>query len=100
MELTPERIELLLTITQEPSRRFLSRAYSSGCVKIERRAISSSGPDGEIGRHSGLKIRRPLSGRGGSSPPPGTMESIICFTLPLFFLILIIVLVHVVVHVR
>src|ERR1700730_11789186 len=72
MELTPERIELLLTITQEPSRRFLSRAYSSGCVKIERRAISSSGPDGEIGRHSGLKIRRKQF-RGGSSPPPGTI---------------------------
>ncbi len=29
------------------------------------------GPDGEIGRHSGLKIRRPF-GNGGSSPPPGT----------------------------
>jgi hypothetical protein len=29
------------------------------------------GPDGEIGRRSGLKIRRP-QGRGGSSPPPGT----------------------------
>ena len=28
-------------------------------------------PDGEIGRRSGLKIRRP-QGRGGSSPPPGT----------------------------
>ena len=28
-------------------------------------------PDGEIGRRSGLKIRRP-KGRGGSSPPPGT----------------------------
>ena len=34
--------------------------------------IAREGPDGEIGRHSGLKIRRPLSGRGGSSPPPGT----------------------------
>ena len=30
-------------------------------------------PDGEIGRRSGLKIRRP-QGRGGSSPPPGTNE--------------------------
>ena len=29
-------------------------------------------PDGEIGRRSGLKIRGP-QGRGGSSPPPGTM---------------------------
>ena len=28
-------------------------------------------PDGEIGRRSGLKIRRP-QGRGGSNPPPGT----------------------------
>jgi hypothetical protein len=28
-------------------------------------------PDGEIGRRSGLKIRRP-QGRGGSSPPLGT----------------------------
>jgi hypothetical protein len=28
-------------------------------------------PDGEIGRRSGLKIRRP-QGCGGSSPPPGT----------------------------
>src|ERR1700735_4595546 len=33
-------------------------------------------PDGEIGRHSGLKIRRPLSGRGGSSPPPGTIPQL------------------------
>jgi hypothetical protein len=31
----------------------------------------SPGPDGEIGRRSGLKIRRP-QGRGGSSPPLGT----------------------------
>ena len=30
-------------------------------------------PDGEIGRRSGLKIRRP-QGRGGSSPPPGTNQ--------------------------
>jgi hypothetical protein len=30
-------------------------------------------PDGEIGRRSGLKIRRP-QGRGGSSPPLGTMN--------------------------
>ena len=29
-------------------------------------------PDGEIGRRSGLKIRRP-QGRGGSSPPLGTI---------------------------
>ena len=28
-------------------------------------------PDGEIGRHNGLKIRCPL-GRAGSSPAPGT----------------------------
>ena len=34
------------------------------------------GPDGEIGRRSGLKIRRP-QGRGGSSPPLGTIESIV-----------------------
>jgi hypothetical protein len=34
-----------------------------------------AGPDGEIGRRSGLKIRRP-QGHGGSSPPPGTIESI------------------------
>ena len=31
-------------------------------------------PDGEIGRRSGLKIRRP-QGRGGSSPPLGTIEN-------------------------
>ena len=30
-------------------------------------------PDGEIGRRSGLKIRRP-QGRGGSSPPLGTTD--------------------------
>src|SRR5277367_6884423 len=33
--------------------------------------LERSCPDGEIGRRSGLKIRRP-QGRGGSSPPPGT----------------------------
>ncbi len=32
-------------------------------------------PDGEIGRRSGLKIRRP-QGRGGSSPPLGTKYDI------------------------
>jgi hypothetical protein len=31
-------------------------------------------PDGEIGRRSGLKIRRP-QGRGGSSPPLGTNKT-------------------------
>jgi hypothetical protein len=31
-------------------------------------------PDGEIGRRSGLKIRRP-QGRGGSSPPLGTNKN-------------------------
>tara|TARA_A100001201_G_scaffold83773_1_gene74342 strand:- start:251 stop:493 length:243 start_codon:yes stop_codon:yes gene_type:complete len=31
-------------------------------------------PDGEIGRHNGLKIRCPL-GRAGSSPAPGTKFS-------------------------
>jgi hypothetical protein len=35
------------------------------------RAIATPCPDGEIGRRSGLKIRRP-QGRGGSSPPLGT----------------------------
>jgi hypothetical protein len=33
--------------------------------------VAQEGPDGEICRHSGLKIRRPF-GNGGSSPPPGT----------------------------
>src|SRR5665213_1295950 len=33
--------------------------------------LDSTCPDGEIGRRSGLKIRRP-QGRGGSSPPLGT----------------------------
>jgi hypothetical protein len=33
--------------------------------------LEQSCPDGEIGRRSGLKIRRP-QGRGGSSPPLGT----------------------------
>ena len=39
----------------------LSRQRADGC------------PDGEIGRRSGLKIRR-SQGRGGSSPPPGTRK--------------------------
>ena len=39
-------------------------------------------PDGEIGRRSGLKIRRP-QGRGGSSPPLGTkIKSIALANLP------------------
>ena len=33
-------------------------------------------PDGEIGRRSGLKIRREQS-HGGSSPPPGTIFNIL-----------------------
>lgn len=38
-------------------------------------APGATRPDGEIGRRSGLKIRGP-QGCGGSSPPPGTIESI------------------------
>ncbi len=42
------------------------------CIIME----ASHRPDGEIGRRSGLKIRRP-QGRGGSSPPPGTIFNIL-----------------------
>jgi hypothetical protein len=38
--------------------------------------LSRACPDGEIGRRSGLKIRRP-QGRGGSSPPLGTKDKTI-----------------------
>ena len=44
------------------------RDGASSCRMVPE---SLPGPDGEIGRRSGLKIRRP-QGRGGSSPPPGT----------------------------
>jgi hypothetical protein len=44
------------------------RSNQNACIVPES-------PDGEIGRRSGLKIRRP-QGRGGSSPPPGTIKSI------------------------
>src|ERR1700679_3335436 len=40
------------------------RSNQNACIVPES-------PDGEIGRRSGLKIRRP-QGRGGSSPPLGT----------------------------
>ncbi len=36
-----------------------------------KRLILFNGPDGEIGRHKGLKIPR-LNGRAGSIPAPGT----------------------------
>ena len=55
---------------------------SGGCEILTQRVAgqppcaSSNGqsPDGEIGRRSGLKIRRP-QGRGGSSPPLGTKKT-------------------------
>jgi hypothetical protein len=43
------------------------QSFDSGEHKI------AAGPDGEIGRRSGLKIRGP-QGCGGSSPPPGTIK--------------------------
>jgi hypothetical protein len=51
-------------------------ATSRSCSESAR--IKES-PDGEIGRRSGLKIRREQS-RGGSSPPLGTKKSIIYVT--------------------
>jgi hypothetical protein len=49
-------------------------AYNVICVlKVTIVADSVSGPSGEIGRHSGLKIRRlPEKGRTGSIPVSGT----------------------------
>lgn len=39
----------------------------------------TAGPDGEIGRRSGLKIRRfPEKGRAGSTPAPGTSDGDRC----------------------
>jgi hypothetical protein len=39
-------------------------------------SAQADGPGGEIGRHSGLKIRRlPERGRTGSIPVPGTMPT-------------------------
>ena len=40
-------------------------------VSTQEQGSRTHCPDGEIGRRSGLKIRRP-QGRGGSSPPLGT----------------------------
>ena len=47
-------------------------------VTLQRRyALSSRRPDGEIGRHCGLKIRRfPEKGRAGSTPARGTTKSL------------------------
>src|ERR1700677_4849333 len=42
-------------------------------VSTQEQGSRTHCPDGEIGRRSGLKIRRP-QGRGGSSPPPGTSK--------------------------
>ena len=41
-------------------------------VSTQEQGSRTHCPDGEIGRRSGLKIRREQS-RGGSSPPLGTM---------------------------
>ena len=48
-------------------------------VTLQRRyALSSRRPDGEIGRHCGLKIRRfPEKGRAGSTPARGTTKSLL-----------------------
>ncbi len=57
------------------SRFGMERAIPQAYERMREREFVESGsrcPDGEIGRRSGLKIRRP-QGRGGSSPPPGTI---------------------------
>ena len=49
-----------------------SRRKKVRCLSYHKTCrLSLRRPDGEIGRRSGLKIRRP-QGRGGSSPPLGT----------------------------
>ncbi len=53
-----------------------------GIVLLQPRPpIMRAGPDGEIGRRSGLKIRGPVKGCTGSTPVPGTRPS--RFRLPL-----------------
>jgi hypothetical protein len=53
------------------TRHFCAVPFTIDGENIESVVSALPGPDGEIGRRSGLKIRRP-QGRGGSSPPPGT----------------------------
>src|ERR1039457_4950451 len=43
-------------------------------AKLSFATIFRLGRDGGTGRRSGLKIRRGLSPRGGSTPPPGTKK--------------------------
>jgi hypothetical protein len=46
--------------TQECSPMFLCWGTLEECVKmVQAGSLSLASPDGEIGRHSGLKIRRP-----------------------------------------
>src|SRR6516164_5677045 len=48
-----------------------SSCFGKPCQRCDTECIQPRRRDGETGRRSGLKIRRP-SGHGGSSPPPGT----------------------------
>ena len=54
------------------NRRGLRRLRHNSLKPFILICFSKASPDGEIGRRSGLKIRREQS-RGGSSPPPGTI---------------------------
>ena len=53
------------------------RACAARVTLRRRSALGSRRPDGEIGRHCGLKIRRfPEKGRAGSTPARGTTKSL------------------------
>ena len=59
-----------------PTRRRPRRTRHNSIKSFILICLSRACPDGEIGRRSGLKIRRP-QGRGGSSPPLGTKDKTI-----------------------
>jgi hypothetical protein len=59
-----------------PTRRRPRRTRHNSIKSFILICLSRACPDGEIGRRSGLKIRRP-QGRGGSSPPLGTKNKTI-----------------------
>ena len=78
----------LLFSNSGPDQRYdrALRACAARVTLQRRYALSSRRPDGEIGRHCGLKIRRfPEKGRAGSTPARGTttIQSCQVTTLPL-----------------
>jgi hypothetical protein len=63
-----------MTIVQRQQAAVAALQSLKSSIKLDSFAAYEPGRDGGTGRRSGLKIRR-ASALGGSTPPPGTIDS-------------------------